>query len=398
MEILIIECFFIDNEAHIFGGSIFVQGEYPLSTKLRIKESNFTDALGPLFGTMLFIRTAQADIQACTIDNIFANIIYATDRAILKISHMSVRSGALVCYIEIHNSVTLELIESNMTNTFSLSLNGFFICASNRCSVNVSNCLFGDGNQPWMLTNVFSLSNYSYLEARNCIFENSYYSYSRFITASENSEAVFTNCLFTKTSGLQLAHSSRIYIQNSYIIGSKFTLQTYALMEIIDNSHAYISNTSFLNNTLKNKKLIFVTSNSSVSICNCMYVGNNVTNHIVVAGGNVTVTGVRFINNSVIKALTGPRGLLVVKNGSVFRMTGSLFRNNGMYGNVATLMTISTNNVTIQNCIFSNNFFVIGFSFPRFTPLIVVDSSKSIFFADITANGNTVDGFFDGRY
>ena len=310
---------------------------------------------------------------------------------------MSVSSGALVCYIEMHNSVILEMIDSNMTNTFSLALKGFFICASNRSSVSFSNCLFGDGNQPWMLTNVFSLSNYSHLEARNCIFENSYYSYSRFLTASEYSEAVFTNCLFTKTGGLQLAHSSRIYIQNSSVVGSTFTLQTYALMEITDDSHAYISNSRFFNNALPNKKLMFVTS-SSISIFNCSYSGNNMTNHIVVTGGNITVAGVKFVNNSVIKALTGPRGLLVVNNGSLFTMTRSLFHNNGMYGNVATLMAISTNNVIIENCTLSNNFLRIGFSLPHFTPLIVVDSSKSISVEGITANDNSVDQFFDGRY
>ena len=240
------------------------------------------------------------------------------------------------------------------------------------------------------MTNVFAVSNYSRLDVRNCSFENSDYSYLQLLTASVESKAVFTNCSLIKTSGLAVIHNSELQIRNSYIVNSTDTWQKSALIEISDNSHMRIANSSITNNTLHSKNLMFITSESSLTLCNCLYSENNFIGHIVLSGGNITIRNTRFVNNSVIKTVSGPGGILVA-NGTCFIIIHTSFDRNNGYGNVASLMTISADTILIEACKISYNFLQIPlFSFGDSSYFILIVSSRSISVVDTTLHNNII--------
>ena len=121
------------------------------------------------------------------------------------------------------------------------------------------------------MTNIFGVFNFSILQVRNCTFQSSHYSYSRVITASSNTKSMFTDCTFTETSGFEISDNSEIHLTSSLIFKATNTWQTYALIEVSDNSHLYISNSSFINNVLQRNNMMLIASNSS-SLCLIVFI------------------------------------------------------------------------------------------------------------------------------
>ena len=288
---------------------------------------------------IVFISQAQVDIHNCSIYHSAFALMSIADFSVVNITHLTVKqSNTLAAYISIQNSVILNLANSQMTSYIFLFPNGIFVFASNNCSVHISNSAFGDGNKNWTVTNVFGIFNFSSLQVKMCTFQSSHYSYSRVITVSGNTKSMFTNCSFTETSGFEVSHNSELNLTSSLITKTTNTWQTYALMEIFDNSHLYISNSSFINNVLKRNNMMLIASNSSLTMSNCVYTTNIMNYHIAISGGNATIINTRFDSNYVTRAGSG--GLLVV-NGTTFILYHSFFNNNIIYGDVASLITLS---------------------------------------------------------
>ena len=317
-----------------------------------------------------------------------------TDYSIVNITHLSVqRSFPIFGYIDIQNSVTLNIANSQMTSFFIFIFpNGFFVFARNNCTITISNSIFGNGNHSWLMTNVFGITNFSRLYVNNCNFENTGCSYSRLSTASLHSKVIFTNCSIVKTSGLTVTHNSVLQIRNSTIVNSTDTWQMSALMEISDNSHVIIVYSSIKNNILQSKNLIFITSNSSLTLSNCLYSDNNLPGHIVLSGGNITIHNTRFVNNSIIKSVTGPAGILVA-NGTCFTIINVLFDKNTGYGTIASLiMTISADTILIKRCNIRYNFVEFPLlSLVHSTNFIAILSYRSISVMDTTFLNNSIN-------
>ena len=380
-------------------GSIFIQSQHPSLTKVYIQGCLFYNnfAWG---AAILSISRAHVDIHNCTISYSGHGLMSISDYSIVNITYLSVqRSPPIFGYIDIQNSVILSIANSLMTSFIFLFPNGFFVFARNNCSVHITNSIFGDGNHSWIMTNVFGVTNFSSLNVRNCNFKNSAYSYSKLLTASVHSKVVFTNCVLVKMSGLEVTHNSELQIKQSYIVNSTDTWQKSALIEISDNSHMRIENSSIKNNILQSKTLIFITSNSSVTLSNCVYSENNLTSHIGSSGGNITIINTRLVNNSVVRAVTGPRGILVA-NGTHFAIIHSLFYKNRLYGNTVSLITISADTILIQQCIISHNFLEIPkISISHVTNFFTIVSSRSIYVVDtLLQNNNISKKFMRGRF
>ena len=128
-------------------GSIFVKGRHWSLTTLSIHgcffESEFSYASG-----ILFIKRAQVNIYKSTIIMCRFAIISVTDFSIVNITRLSVmQSPGIFGYVDIRNSVTFEMTDSQMTSMFmTVWVNGFFLYATNNCSARVTNSLFGDEN------------------------------------------------------------------------------------------------------------------------------------------------------------------------------------------------------------------------------------------------------------
>ena len=245
------------------------------------------------------------------------------------------------------------------------------------------------------MINIFGVFNFSILQVRNCKFQSSHYGYLRVITASSNIKSMFTNCTFTETNGFEVSHNSDLHLISSLIAKTTNTWQSYALIEISDNSHLYISNSSFIKNVLQRNYMTLIASNSSLTICNCVYTRNTMNYHIAISGDNATIVNTRFDNNYVTRAGSG--GLLV-GNGTTFILDHSIFNNNIIYGDVASLITLSANLILIEQCVISNNFLDIGFVSFHVNPFIMIYSSKCICLISTIISNNrkyvfTGDGF-----
>ena len=117
--------------------------------------------------------------------------------------------------------------------------------------------------------------------------------------------------------------------------------------------------------------------------------------HIAISGGNATIVNTRFDNNYVTRAGSG--GLLVA-NGTTFILDHSFFNNNIIYGDVASLITLSAHIILIQQCVISNNFLDIGlFSF-HVNPFIMIYSSKCISLISTIISNNHAHVLVDGGY
>ena len=131
---------------------------------------------------------------------------------------------------------------------------------------------------------------------------------------------------------------------------------------------------------------------------NCLYVQNHVTSHIASTGTDIKIISTKFVNNSVTTAVIGPRGILVA-NGTKITLGSSTFYRNRIFGNFASLLTITANRIVIQQCVFSlNSLHIPSFSFPHTTPFILIDLSSFISILDTTIDGNHVDYVFEARY
>ena len=321
MDIFVNNCYIGDNIGFLDRGSIFIQGQGPSATKVYIQGCFFHNNTPAI----LFTTRAHVDIHNCTVSDSGIDLMSITDYSIVNMTHLSVRGfPPTFGYIDIQNSVMLSIANSQMTSFFVPIPNGFFVFARNNCSVYISNSTFGNGSPNLIMTNVFAISNFSSLYVRNCYFKHSVYSYSKLLTASVNSKATFTNCSIVKASGLVVTQNSEVQIRNSHIINCTNTWQRYALIEISDNSHMRIVHSSIKNNILQDKNLIFITSNSSLTLSNCLYSENSITGHIVLSGGNITIINTRIVSNSNIKTVTGPEGILVA-NGTCFTIIHTLF-------------------------------------------------------------------------
>ena len=245
------------------------------------------------------------------------------------------------------------------------------------------------------MTNVFGLSNYSTLDVINCTFENSDYSYSRLLTASRNSKASFTNCSIVKTTRLDVVHNSELRITHSIIVKSTYSWQIYALIEISDRSHMYISHSRIINNTLKNQKLISIMFNSSLTMSNCFNAENTLDVHILTSVANISIMNTMFHNNFVAK--NGP-GALVVANKTDFRLVRSIFRNNSIYGNRASLMTLSGNTILIQQCVMNKNLMNLGYQAFHVTSFIAIHLSKYFFFEGTKVFDKCIHLYFASKY
>ena len=399
MYIFMNNCYIGDNLVFSGRGSIFIQGQHPSATKVYIQRCLFHSNLA-LGAATLSISRAHVDIHNCTISASGHALMSITDYSIVNITYLSVQgSPSILGYIDIQNSVILSIANSLMTSFIFLSPNGFFVFARNNCSVHITNSIFGDGNHSWIMTNVFGVTNFSSLDVRNCNFKNSAYSYSKLLTASVHSKVIFTNCVLVKMSGLEVTHNSELQIKQSYIVNSTDTWQKSALIEISDNSPMRIENSSIKNNILQSKTLIFITSNSSVTLSNCIYSENNLTSHIGSSGGNITIINTRLVNNSVVRAVTGSRGILVA-NGTHFAIIHSLFYKNRLYGNTASLITVSADTILIQQCIISHNFLEIPkIPISHVTNFFTIVSSRSIYVVDtLLQNNNISTKFTRGRF
>ena len=373
-----------------FSGSIFIKGQRPSETKVYIQGCRFYD--NTAFGAaILSISRAHVDIHNCTIIYCAYCLMSISDYSIVNITHLSVQdSPPFFGYIDIQNSVTLTIANSQMTSIyFFISPNGFFVFARNNCSVHISNSIFGDDSHSWIISNVFGVSNFSSLDVRNCNFKNSAHSYSKLLTASVDSKVIFTNCSIVKTSGVEVTHNSELQIRYSYIVDSTDTWQKSALIEIADNSHMKIIYSSIKNNTLQNKGLIFITFNSSLTLSNCLYSENNLTSHIGSSGSNVTIINTRFINNSVVRTVTGQGGILVA-SGTCFTIIHTSFENNKGYGNIASLMTISADTILIKGCNISDNILELPFFSVAKANFITIVSSRFILVVDTILHNNNV--------
>ena len=382
-------CYIVGNVGLSDRGSIFIQGQRPSDTKGFIQGCLFHSNGASTGAAIMSINRAHIDFHNCTISTSGQSLMSFADYSIVNISYLSVQdSPPFFGYIDIQNSVTLNITNRQMTSFIFPS--GFFVFARNNCSVHISNFIFGDGNHNRMITNVFGVSNFSRLDVSNCYFENSPYSYLNLLTASVDSKVIFTNCSLVKTSRLSVTHNSELHIRNSCIVESTDTWQMSALIEISDNSHMRIVYSSIKNNSLKSKNLISITSNSSLTLSNCLYSENNIIRHIVLSGGNITILNTRFVNNSVIKTVNGPEGILVA-NGTCFTIIHTLFENNKGYGNTASLMTISADTILIQACKISYNFLEIPlFYFGDSSYFILIVSSRSISVVDTTLHNNII--------
>ena len=377
----------IDSNIGLMDSTILVQGQRPSSTQLKIKGCLFTWDISYGAGALSTIR-ADVDIHNSTFSYSAFSIISAADYSVVNITHLCIKqSPTMFAYIGIQNNVKLRLANSQITNIYFP--NGFFLYARNNCSVVINSSQFGDGNQNGKITNVFGLSNFSTLDVSNCTFENSNLSYSRLLTAYDNSKVIFTQCSFVKTNGFEVTHNSELHIRNSKIIETTYTWQKYALMEITDNSHMLISNSTFMNNSLQHNKLIFVASQSSLILYDCLYTGNDMSSHVTGSESNITITNTRFYKNSVRKSEREAGGLLVI-NGTLVTVVHSFFNNNYIYGGIASLMTLSAKTISIQKCLISYNFLSIGLSIFHITPLIFIESSKEVSVVDTTMDRNSV--------
>ena len=370
--------------------TILVQGQHPLSAKLNVKGCLFTDDLSWGAG-ILSIRRAEVNIHNSTISDSAFSLISVADYSIVNIARLSIKqSPTPFGYIDIQNNVKLYLADSWINSSYlSFFPNGFFIYARNNCSVIVKNSKFGDGSQNEVITNVFGLRNTSSLEISNCTFENSNLSYSRLLTASDNSKVIFTECLIAKTNGFEVTHNSELHIRNSKIVESTYSSQNFALMELAENSRMSISNSSFINNVLHNKKLIFVSSESCLTINGCLYRENDLSGHITASAGNITITNTRFHKNIVRKSTHEPGGLLVI-NGTLFTLVHSFFENNCIYGGIASLMTLSVDTILIHQCVIRNNYLDVRLSLFKVNLFIAIESSKSIKLVNTTVDKNSI--------
>ena len=391
VDIFVNNCCVKGNFGYTDTGLLFVRGQYPSMAKVYIQVCLFDNNVS--FGvSTLTITGAHVDIHNCTIIASGFALMSITDYSIVNITQLSVKeTPPPFGYIDVKNSVTLNIADSQMTSSFPFGgPNGFFVFARNNCSVSISNSVFSDGNQNWIMTNVFGISNFSSLAVRNCSFEKSDHGYLNLLIVSLNSRVLFTNCSIVKISGLTVAHNSELQIENSYIVKSTKTWQANGLIEISDNSHMGMTNSSIINNTLQSKKLIFITSNSSLTLSNCLYGTNNLTSHMLSSGGNITIINTRFVRNSVIRTIAGPQGILVV-NGARFVLIHTLFDKNGIWGNTASLLTIHADTVVIQKCNISFNFFEIPkFSLSYKISFITIVSSRSISVADTILRNNSI--------
>ena len=159
LDIFMNQCLFRSNRGCKVGGSIFLQGGYPLAIRLYLEGCNFRDGTSMKAST-IFVRQAQVDIHNCTIYNCFYSIMSVANNSILNISYMFIENSvAIFGYIDIQDSVVLSMVDSNMTSHFAATYpNGFFIYARNNCSVVVSNSVFGDGSHNWVMRNIFGHS------------------------------------------------------------------------------------------------------------------------------------------------------------------------------------------------------------------------------------------------
>ena len=391
VDIFIKNCNIRGNAGFSHRGSIFIQGQHPSASKVYFQGCFFLNnfAWG---ASVLFISRAHVDIHNCTISYCAHGLMSIADYSIVNITYLSIQhSPPIFGYIDIQNSVTLNIANSQMTSfTIAIFPSGFFVFPKNNCSVHISNSIFGDGNHNQIITNAFQISHFCRLDVRNCNFENSANSYLKLLTASVDSKAIFTNCSLVKTSGLSVTHNSERHIRNSCIVESTDTWQLYALIEISHNSYMTIVYSSIKNNTLQSKNLMSITSNSSLTLSNCLYAKNNVAGHIVLSGGNITILNTRFVNNSVIKTVTGPEGILVA-NGTCFTIIHTSFDKNKGYDNIASLMTISADTILIQACNFSCNFVEIPFFFyGHFINFIIIISARSISVVDTILHNNSL--------
>ena len=388
VEVLMNTCIFEDNVGYKEAGSILVQGKHPSATKLRIEECHFDTQISYGAG-LLYARQVQIDIHDCTIHFCAFTILTIADYSIVNMTHMSVRmSESLLSYVDIQNSVTFNIADSQITTLLVPGFpNGFILFARNNCSVYIRNTLIGDHNHNRIMTNVFGMSNFSSLEVRNCTFENSDYSYSRILTVLDNSKITFTNCLFINPNGFEVAQNSELHILNCYIFNSTYTLQTYALIEVSHDSHMYILNCFFKSNVLYGKKFFLISSNSTLTMFNSLYIDNTMSYHIAASGSDIMINHSIFHNNSVTSL--GPGGFLVT-NGTTFTIAHSLFSNNTIFGVIASLMTISANTISIQQCVIRNNFLDVGFQSLHANPFIAIHSSKYISLVGIMFYGNSL--------
>ena len=391
VEIFMNNCYIGVNLGFSDRGSIFIQGQRPSAIKVHIQRCLFYNNIA-MGAAILSISQAHVNIHNCTINYSAHGLMSFADNSIVNITHLSVQgSPPVLGYIDIQNSVILYITNSQMTSFIWILPNGFFVFARNNCSVYISNSIFGDGSHSWIITNVFGVKDFSNLNIRNCNFKNSAYSYSKLLTASLNSKVILTNCSVVKTSGLEVTHNSELQIKQSYIVNSTDTWQKSALIKISDNSHMRIENSSIKNNILQSKNLIYITSNSSLTLSNCLYSENILTGHIVLSGGNITILNTRFVNNSVIETVTGPEGILVAY-GTCFTIIHTLFNQNKGYGNIESLiMTISADTIFIQSCSIKYSFLEIPlFSFAHSTNFIIITYSRSISVVDTILHNNSI--------
>ena len=388
----------IKSNGGVLDTTFLVQGQHPSSSKLNVKGSFFIGDMS--WGSGVFsIKQAHVDIHNSTISVSGFGLISVADYSIVNITHLSInQSPAWFGYIDIQNNVKLFVADSWINSSYFFVVpNGFFIYARNNCSIVVKNSQFGDGNRNGVITNVFGLLIFSSLEISNSTFANSNLSYMRLLTASDNSKVLFTECSFIKTNGFEVTHNSELHIKNSKIIGSTYSWQNYALMEIADNSHISILNSSFVNNVLHNRKLVFVAGESSFMINGCLYTGHDLSSHITASAGNITITNTRFHKNIVRKSTHEPGGLLVI-NGTIFTLVQSFFENNSIYGGIASLMTLSANYILIQQCVISKNFLDLRFSLFEVNPFIAIESSRSTNFVNTTIDKNSIHFEHQGIY
>ena len=142
---------------------------------------------------------------------------------------------------------------------------------------------------------------------------------------------------------------------------------------------------------------MFITANSSLTMVNCLYAQNNAVSHLVSTASDINIVRTIFVNNSLTQAVTGPRGILVA-NGTQITLGSSTFHRNRIFGNFASLMTISAKKIAIHQCVFSLNILHIPFSIPHTTPFISIDLSSYCSILDTTIDDNHVNYIFEARY
>lgn len=286
----------------------------------------------------------------------------------------------------IYQGVTLTVTNSSFVGVGPL---GMLFGAKNNCSVTVEGCYIE--NTKYFLNMyavIFSIENNSTLTVVNSSLVSKSGCNLFVLTAWNNSQISFISCSFHKINGFQAIHGSDIFIGNSSITETLHSFHSNGFIEISDKSNLLISHTNVKQNNIREvSSFIFAEKKSSVSLLSFHYVWNTMSAHIkIVKNSNITIHSSTFVNNSVVdrngKIL---KGILVGENSNV-SVERTDFHQNSLQSYLLTtnhvkLIAITKCKLKIKRSQFISNDFYFIMAMGSTMELILVNSSKNLFFA-----------------